>query len=125
MSRMFIDKQLFRAIRFRSTRYFSTQAAAEAYEARHPLTNEQKRKRKNAIKVSLKPASHWPMLLPGTPRAFYAPKAEAIVVVPEGVKRTKCPDWTHDPRYQMAPGVQPFGAGFAAAGIGRYLEVPA
>lgn len=29
------------------------------------------------------------------------------------------PSWTHDPRYQCAPGEQPYGAGFVAAGIGR------
>jgi hypothetical protein len=118
LSRMFIAKQLFRAVRFRSTRYFATQAAAEAYEARHPLTNEQKRKRKGAKQILAYKV--WPLSLPGTPGR--AQKTEAAVIVPEGVKRTVCPDWTHDPRYTVAPGVQPFGAGFAAAGVGRYLE---
>lgn len=32
---------------------------------------------------------------------------------------TRCPGFTHDPRYQVAPGERVFGAGFAAVGIGR------
>ena len=35
---------------------------------------------------------------------------------------TSARNYTHDPRYQVAPGAQVFGAGFAALGIGRYLE---
>lgn len=33
-------------------------------------------------------------------------------------RRTAGPSYTHDKRYQCAPGEQPWGAGFAAAGIG-------
>lgn len=53
------------------------------------------------------------------PHRPYAPVGEAHVpahIVPAvGVASG------HDPRYQCAPGEQPFGAGFAAAGIGRYF----
>lgn len=119
MSRMFIDKQLFRAVRFRSTRYFSTQAAAEAYEARHPLTNEQKRKRKGAQKVLAQ--RHWALTLPGTPRPMHVPKAEAVVVVPEGLEVTKCPNWTHDPRYTVGPNDR-VPSLFSALPLGVYLE---
>ena len=31
---------------------------------------------------------------------------------------TRVPGWTHDPRLQCAPDEMPFGAGFAAAGVG-------
>jgi hypothetical protein len=41
------------------------------------------------------------------------------VVVPAGVKITRAPGYTHDPRYQVPPGARPFGAGFSAVGIGR------
>ena len=41
-----------------------------------------------------------------------------------GPKVTVLPGWTHDPRYQLAPGERVLG-GFAAAGIGKYLEVAA
>jgi hypothetical protein len=30
--------------------------------------------------------------------------------------------YTHDPRFQCAPGEQPFGAGFSAVGIGRDVD---
>lgn len=34
------------------------------------------------------------------------------------------PGFTHDPRYQVAPGARVDGAGFAALGVGRYLNGP-
>ena len=42
------------------------------------------------------------------------------VIVPENVKRTVCPPWTHDVRYQLPPGTRIVG-GFATMGVGRYL----
>jgi hypothetical protein len=39
--------------------------------------------------------------------------------VPAGLKVQRGPSQTHDARYQCAPGEQPYGAGFAAAGVGR------
>jgi hypothetical protein len=39
--------------------------------------------------------------------------------IPTGVRVQRGPSQTHDARYQCAPGERPFGAGFAAAGIGR------
>jgi len=39
--------------------------------------------------------------------------------VPASVTFEICPSPTHDARYHCAPGEQPFGAGFAQAGIGR------
>lgn len=44
------------------------------------------------------------------------------VITPEGVKVTVGPALRHDPRYQVEPGVQPYGAGFAAVGIGRDIR---
>ena len=35
---------------------------------------------------------------------------------------TVCPPVTHDPRYQVDPASRPFGAGFAAVGIGRDVQ---
>lgn len=45
-----------------------------------------------------------------------APGAPAA---PRKVQVQRCPGWTHDPRYQVAPGTPVQGAGFAAAGVGR------
>lgn len=42
------------------------------------------------------------------------------VIVPENVKRTVCPPWTHDVRYQLPPGTRVVG-GWATMGMGRYL----
>lgn len=39
-------------------------------------------------------------------------------------KVTKCPGYTHNHRYQVAPGAAVVGAGFAAMGVGRYLDRP-
>lgn len=50
------------------------------------------------------------------------PQTSAEVVIPAGVAITRGPSWTHDPRYSVAPGAQVYGAGFAAAGIGRSVE---
>jgi len=59
-----------------------------------------------------------PCTLPGSlgQRKYTGP-----VIVPADVKRSTGPNWSHDPRYQCAPGEQPHGAGFAALGVGRYL----
>lgn len=43
----------------------------------------------------------------------------ADVVVPASVKITRGPTMTHDPRFQCDPTQRHYGAGFAAAGIGR------
>lgn len=50
------------------------------------------------------------------------PQGDADVIVPAGVKVTRGPSWTHDPRFQCAPGERHHGAGFARMGIGRYVE---
>lgn len=41
------------------------------------------------------------------------------VIHPADVQVQRGPGWLHDPRYQCAPGERPYGAGFAAAGVGR------
>lgn len=52
-----------------------------------------------------------------------APKPIAIEpVITARTRITRGPGYTHDPRVQCAPGEQPFGAGFAACGIGRDIE---
>lgn len=93
-----------------ATRYFDTPERAKQYRPPQPEASV------------LKLRTHWPLNLPGTPKPMHVPKAEAVAVVPDAVKRTMCPNWTHDPRYQLAPGEQPFGAGFAAVGIGRNVD---
>lgn len=88
---------LFRAKQGRAARYFSSQEAAEAW-----VNRPQQAK------------GAWELHLPGTPRLrSFAPAKPAEARPP-----TRGPDWTHDPRYQCSPGAQPFGAGFAAAGVG-------
>lgn len=42
------------------------------------------------------------------------------VIVPDGVKFTRCPSPTHDDRFQLAPGTRVVG-GFATMGVGAYL----
>lgn len=51
-------------------------------------------------------------------------KHKPVKVHKEGPPRyTLCPGHPgYDVRYTVPPGEQPFGAGFAAAGIGRYPE---
>lgn len=46
-----------------------------------------------------------------------APQGEAVMR--DGVRITVCPSPKHDDRYQVAPGASVWGAGFAAAGLGR------
>ena len=48
-----------------------------------------------------------------------AGKPEGDAIVPQGIKPLRGPSFTHDTRYQCAPGEIPFGAGFAAVGIWR------
>jgi len=62
-----------------------------------------------------KPRGSRQINLPGSRRP-HAPKGEAVN--PAGVKVTKMRSWTHDPRFQCAPGEQPYGAGFSAVGVG-------
>jgi len=48
-----------------------------------------------------------------------ASNTDTPATVPASVKPQRGPSVTHDARYQCAPGERPYGAGFAAAGIGR------
>jgi hypothetical protein len=61
----------------------------------------------------------------GTP-APAAPRVEppqpVEVTTPEGVKHTVVLAPRYDPRYSVDPASKPFGAGFAAAGIGRSVD---
>lgn len=50
------------------------------------------------------------------------PQATAATVDESRAKRTKCRSRNYDPRYQCDPDEQPWGAGFAAAGIGRDIN---
>jgi len=45
--------------------------------------------------------------------------ADVPAQIPPGVQVQRCPSVAFDPRYQVDPASHPFGAGFAAAGIGR------
>lgn len=44
------------------------------------------------------------------------------MVVPDGVVAQQLRHYTHDVRYQLPPDARPFGAGFAAVGIGRDVQ---
>ena len=63
---------------------------------------------------------------PGVPAPVeLAPRADRAAmkaVVPPHVVVQHMPSINHDPRYQLPPGARPFGAGFAAAGIGCDVE---
>ena len=54
------------------------------------------------------------------PKSEYAPLSQPAQRA-TGSNVTVVPGWTHDPRYQLAPGERVLG-GFATAGIGRYIE---
>lgn len=58
---------------------------------------------------------------PSPVAAVAAPAAAASAPAAAGrpVQPVPLPGWTHDPRYQVAPGAAVHGAGFAAAGVGR------
>lgn len=57
-----------------------------------------------------------PATQPIRPQAKAAPAVKVTVV--NGVRIVRAPAWTHDPRYEVAPGAQVFGAGFAALPMG-------
>lgn len=107
----------------RITRYFASQALADAWSAAYPPPISKAKQRavargaRNAV-VAQAPAVPAPVTL--------LPSREAAKPVREPVftsktKRTSCPSWTHDPRYQVAPGVTVVGL-FSALGPGRYIE---
>lgn len=52
-------------------------------------------------------------------RSSSAGQPQGEVITPQGLQPVRGQAYTHDKRYQCAPGEIPFGAGFAAAGIGR------
>ncbi len=47
------------------------------------------------------------------------PAAPADGSAAAGAPVTRGPSWSHDPRFQCAPGEHPYGAGFSAVGIGH------
>jgi hypothetical protein len=51
-----------------------------------------------------------------------ASRIDQPAVIPAGLAPQRAAALTYDPRYQCAPGEQPFGAGFAAVGIGRDVD---
>jgi hypothetical protein len=91
-------------VRWRQSRYFETQESADAWVRENPETG---------VSVS----RVWSLNLPGTPKNLrpFEPKHVGEA------KRTQCPNWTHDPRFQLAPGEKP-PALFSALPIGVYLE---
>lgn len=73
--------------------------------------------RKAARKANPKPV---PITFSKAKRTLSLP-ADAVAVVPAGVKRTVQLMPSFDPRYQVDPSTRVLG-GFASAGIGRYLD---
>ena len=51
-----------------------------------------------------------------------ASQVDQPAVTPAGLVPQRAAAPTHDTRYQCAPGEQPYGAGFAAVGIGRDVD---
>lgn len=51
-----------------------------------------------------------------------ASRVDQPATIPSGLAPLRAVGLTHDPRYQCAPGERPFGAGFAAVGIGRDVD---
>ena len=51
-----------------------------------------------------------------------ADRRDMPAIVPAGVRVQRLTAPTHDARYQCAPGEQPYGAGFAAVGVGRDVD---
>lgn len=113
----------FKVKRWREVRYFRTQELADAWDKANPdprvLAQQAKQRAKLEKAVPVK--KYWPLTLPGTPKRVETPTGPRIVF-PDDVKVTKCPDYTHNHRFQCAPGEQPFGAGFSAVGIGRNVD---
>lgn len=65
-------------------------------------------------------------IIGNAPVTVTAPKLKQSVeiVVPPGIEVQKGPSYTHDPRFQMAPGAKVRGD-FSKLGIGRYLPTEA
>jgi len=96
---------------------------------------------RQAAQTLTEPVQHPRQRMPGTPRmqeptdaqnapqvrrqqpvvriAQRADTTDAPMIMPPGVVLQHVAASRHDPRYQCAPGERPYGAGFAAAGIGR------
>lgn len=97
-------------------RWFHSNAAAAAYVRRVLCAGLHDVERSPTTGRVLHP----PVNLPGSMGKRMDPGAAARRQ--PGVRLVHGPSWTHDPRFQCAPGEQPFGAGFAAAGVGRDVE---
>ena len=64
-----------------------------------------------------------PKVVAGFKKAAPVGAAAAVLpVIPAGVQVQVLPGYTHNQRAQVAPGAAVHGAGFAALGVGRYLE---
>lgn len=48
-----------------------------------------------------------------------SPRGAVVIETPAHVTVQQCPGYTHNHATQCGPGERPFGAGFAAVGIGR------
>jgi hypothetical protein len=78
--------------------------------------------------LSKRPARAKPVPLPPARPSLPAPvtiaprKWSPDIIIPAGLKVVRCPSTNYDPRYQLPPDAKVEGAGFAAVGIGRYVE---
>lgn len=121
-------------------RYFTDSAAAAAYAAltgeAYELTELQAARLAHRRKVRLaREQAKRPQKPAKQPRPFdqrilpaavtiAKPKAPPAIVVPHGLTVQRGPSYTHDPRFQCAPGERVRGD-FTALGVGRYIEEPA
>lgn len=122
---------LFGIKRWRNSRYFTCPNAALAWAKENPASTEDKPR-----------PSNWSLNLPNT-RPPHLHRKNQVVPQPEAhaptvtigkrkhvehsgphpePKFTLCPSPKFDARFQVDPQSRPAGAGFAAAGVGRYLE---
>jgi len=124
MARQVRAGKLFRAQRAGfKLRWFDTAARAAAWELQpavgtNHLTTEAPKL--VAIGKPMKSRANKPgagIAPPQQPREKRV--VEAVEVDYSRAKVTRCPSVDHDPRYQLPPGAHPYGAGFAAVGVGR------
>lgn len=142
---------LFKIGRPTMMRYFLRKEWADAYpqppsieevaKARIKRRTERVREKRQAVAAARPPKPPKPKAAPkpkpakAAPRPFEKrilpapvtvarPKQEAQIVTPPGIEVQKGPSYTHDPRFQMAPGVKVRGD-FSKLGIGRYLPTEA
>lgn len=115
IGRMVHSGFLWRVVRHRATRFFSSPEAASAWNKANPV---ELAKPVKPVKVD----RGYPIHLRRAPasKAKQRPAASAEAITPDGVKHTVCNAPTFDVRFQVDPNTRVVG-GFSTMGIGRYI----